>query len=99
VGPLEVVEVLPLLRVGLEHLGVIDDHAVEQPIELLGVDAVRALTLAVEPRRACSDVHVLDAQVLDVPVEGGRELRGVVGLDALDPEGQLLQHVVDGVSP
>ena len=28
-------------------------------------------------------------------MEGGLELRTVVGLDHLDPEGQLLEHVVD----
>jgi hypothetical protein len=38
---------------------------------------------------------VLDAAVEDVPVEGGLELRAVVGLDHLDPEGQLLEQVVD----
>ena len=51
--------------------------------------------LAVEPRRGRLDVHVLDAAVEDVPVEGGLELGTVVGLDHLDPEGQLFEHVVD----
>jgi len=45
--------------------------------------------LAVEPRRGRLDVHVLDAAVEDVPVEGGLELRTDVGLDHLDPEGHF----------
>jgi hypothetical protein len=52
VGPVVVVEVLPLAELVVEDLGVVDDHAVEQAVELLGVDAVGALDLAVEPRRA-----------------------------------------------
>jgi hypothetical protein len=40
---------------------------------------------------------VLDAAVEDVPVEGGLELRTVGGLDHLDPEGQLLEHVVNAI--
>ena len=91
----EVVVVLPLLKLRGEELGVVDDHAVEQPIELLGVDPMRALDLAVEPRGARPDVHVLDAEVLDVPVERGLKLGAVVGLDAHHAERQLLEHVVD----
>jgi hypothetical protein len=53
--------------------------------------------LAVEPRRGRLDVHVLDAAVEDVPVEGGLELGTVVGLDHLDPEGRLLEHVVNAI--
>ena len=92
---LEVVVVLPFLELGREHLGVVDHDSVEQPVELLGVDPVRALDLSVEPRRAWSDVHVLDAEILNMPVERGTELRAVVGLDALDAEGERLQNVVD----
>ncbi|MFE5541408.1 hypothetical protein ACFQ78_37565 [Streptomyces sp. NPDC056519] len=36
-----------------------------------------------------------DALVEDVPVEGGPELRSVVGLDHLDAERQALQDVVE----
>jgi hypothetical protein len=42
-----VVEVLPLAELVVEDLGVVDHDAVEQPVELLGVDAVGALDLAV----------------------------------------------------
>jgi hypothetical protein len=56
-----VVEVLPLAQLVVEDLGVVDHDPVEQAVELLGVDAVGALDLAVEPRRAGLDVDVADA--------------------------------------
>jgi len=36
----EVVEVLSLLELVVEHLGGVDDDAFEEAVELLGVDAV-----------------------------------------------------------
>jgi hypothetical protein len=36
----EVIEVLPLLQTLAEEACVVDDHAIEQPVELVGVDAV-----------------------------------------------------------
>jgi hypothetical protein len=45
-----VVVVLPLAEFVVEDLGVVDDHAVEQGVELFGVDAVRALDLSVQTR-------------------------------------------------
>jgi hypothetical protein len=45
----EVVVVLPLLELVVEDLGVVDHGSVEEPVELLGIDAVRTLHLAVEP--------------------------------------------------
>ena len=56
-----VVEVLPLLELVVEDLGVVDHHAVQEAVELLGVDAVGALDLAIEPRRPRLDVDVADA--------------------------------------
>ena len=44
-----VVVVLPLLELVVEDLGVVDDGAVEEPVELLGVDAVGSFDLAVQP--------------------------------------------------
>ena len=35
-----VVVVLPFLKLGVEHAGVIDGDAVQESVELLGVDAV-----------------------------------------------------------
>ena len=40
VGSVEVVVVLPLLELVVEQLGVVDHDAVEEPVELLSVDAV-----------------------------------------------------------
>ena len=68
-GSVEVVVVLPFLELVVEELGVVDDDAVEEPVELLGVDAVGAFDFAVEPRGAGFDVDVADALVEDVPVE------------------------------
>src|ERR1700682_945468 len=95
VRTVEVVEVLPLLELGIEERGVVDDHAVEQSVELFVIDAVRPLYFSVEPGGRRLDVHVLDAAIQDVPVKGAGELGTVVGLDQLDPEGQSLQDVVD----
>jgi hypothetical protein len=69
-----VVVVLPLLKLVVEDLGVVDDDAVEEPVELLGIDAVGSLHLAVQPGCAGLDVDVADALVEDVPVEAGAEL-------------------------
>src|SRR5665213_195632 len=56
---------------------------------------MRSFDLAVQPRRRRPDVHVLDAFVEHVPVEPGLELGAVVRLDHLDPEGELLEDVVN----
>jgi hypothetical protein len=69
VGSVVVVEVLPLTQLVVEDLGVIDDHAVQQAVELLGVDAVGAL--AVEPRGAGLDIDMAGAPVQQVVVELG----------------------------
>ena len=47
---MEVVEVLPFLKLGGEQAGVVDDDAVEESVELLSVDAVGSLDLAVQAR-------------------------------------------------
>jgi len=49
VRSLEIVEVLPLLELDVEDLRVVDDLAGEHAVELLIVDAMRTLDLAVEP--------------------------------------------------
>jgi hypothetical protein len=94
VGAVVVVEVLPLPQLVVEDLGVVDHHSVQQLVELLGVDAVGPLHLAVEPGRAGLDVDMADAFVQDMPVEAGAELGAVVGLDDLDPKREPLQQVV-----
>ncbi len=94
-GTVEVVEVLPFLKLVVEELGVVDDDAVEHAVELFGVDAVGAFDLPVEPWCGRLDVDVADAAVEEVPVEGALELGAVVGLDALDPKRKLLGDVVE----
>jgi hypothetical protein len=64
-----VVEVLPLGELVVEQLGVVDHDAVQEAVELLGVDPVAALDLAVEPGRGGLDVAMPDALAGQVPVE------------------------------
>ena len=90
-----VVEVLPLAQLVVEDLGVVDHHPVQELVELLGVDAVGALHLAIQPRGPGLDVVVADALVQQVVVEAGLELGAVVGLDDLDPEREPLQDIVE----
>ena len=77
VWAVEIVEVLPFAKAFVEHPGVIDHHAVEHAVELLGIDPVGSLHLAVQPRGRGSDVDVADASVEHVVVEGGLELGAV----------------------
>ena len=49
-GAIVVVVVLPFLQPLGEQAGVVDDLAFQQPAELFGVDAVRTLYFAVQPR-------------------------------------------------
>ena len=65
--------VLPLAELDDADLGVVDEDAVEELVELLGIDAVGALYLAVQARRTGFDVDVADAFVQDVEVDGGLE--------------------------
>src|SRR5829696_4881030 len=61
VWPVIVVEVLPLAQLVVEELGVVDHHPVQQAVELLDIDAMGALDLAVESRGAGLDVDMADA--------------------------------------
>jgi len=80
VGAVVVVEGLPLPQLVVEDLGVVDHHPVQELVELLGVDAVGAFDLAIQPRGARLDVVMADALLQDVVVEQGLELGAVVGL-------------------
>ena len=91
VGSMVVAEVFPFLELVVEDLGVVDHHPLEEPVELLGVDAMRALDFAVEPRGAGLDVDMAGALIQHMPVEACAELDAVVGLDDLDPEREPLQ--------
>ena len=91
----EVVEVLPLLQTHVEQPDVIDHDPIEHPVELLGVDPVGPLDLAVQPRRRRLDADMTDPTVQHVVVELRSELGTVIRLDHLDLERQLLEHVVE----
>ena len=94
-GPIVVVAVIPFWELGVEDLGVVDDGPVQEPVELLGVDPVRPLHLAVETWGTRFDVAVPDPLVEHVEVEQGAEFGSVICLDDLDHEGESLEHVVD----
>ena len=82
-GPVEVVEVLPLLQALVEQAGVVDHDAFEEPVELVGVDAVGSLDPAVEARGGGPDVDVVDAAVEHVPgfrSSWARKARGTASL-------------------
>ncbi len=83
-GSSEIAEALPLMKLGVEELGVVDNLAGKEPIELFVVDTMRPFDFAVEPWRRWSDIDVLDAFVQEVPVEARLELGSIVGLDLQD---------------
>jgi hypothetical protein len=58
----------------IEEFGVVDHDAVEHSVELLGIDAVRALHLPVQAWCGRLDVDVADASVEQVSVERALEL-------------------------
>jgi hypothetical protein len=58
-----VVVVLPFLESGFEQSGVVNDLALEEAVELLGVDAVGSFHLPVESGCAGLDPDVADALV------------------------------------
>jgi len=49
-GSSEIVEALPLMELGVEEFGVVDNLAGKEPIELFVIDAMRPLDLTVQPR-------------------------------------------------
>ncbi len=64
-GPVVVVVVLPFAQLLVEEVDIVADAVlVEQLVELLVVDAVRAFDLAVEARRSRPDVDVPDLELL-----------------------------------
>ena len=64
-------------------------------IELLYVGLVAPLDLAVNPGAGGRDMAVSDAQISQMPGELGTEGGVVVGLDALDSEGQASADLVE----
>jgi hypothetical protein len=69
-----VVVVLPFLQLVGEEVGVVDDLALEELVELLRVDAVGSLHLAVQPGGTGFDLDVVNAFVEQVPVKRRTEL-------------------------
>lgn len=74
----------PTPAVAVEEIDVVDDLALQQPVELLRVDAVGSLDLAVQPRCAGLDADVSDALVQQMAVTGLAELLAAVGLNLVN---------------
>ena len=86
-----IVVVLPLPQFLVEQVDVVADAVlVEQLVELLVIDAVRALHFAVEARCPGTDVDVPNVQRLEVPVELGPKLGAVVPSECEVKAGQVL---------
>jgi hypothetical protein len=74
-----IVIVLPLPQLVVEQVDVVADAVlVEQLVELLIIDPMRALDFPVEARRPGTDVDVPNVQRRQVPVELGLKLGTVV---------------------
>ena len=66
-------------------MNVVGDTAlVQELVELLGIDAMRPLDLAVQMRRCRPDVDMANIQALDVPMKLRLKLGAVVGLQDVD---------------
>lgn len=93
-GSIVVVVVFPLLEAFGKEVRIVDDFTFEQAVELVGIDAMRALHFAVQTWSSGTDLDVPDAHVEQVPVERQTEFLAVVRLDLLDLERQLRQNMI-----
>jgi hypothetical protein len=73
--------VLPLSQLLGEEVGVVDDLALGDVVELFGVDAVGSFHFAVQPWRARFDADVVDAFVEQIPVKRGAEFGAIAGIE------------------
>ena len=93
-GSCKVVESLPLSQFGFQ----IDISLVaEELVELLAIRSVGPFDLAIELGRTWLDIGVSYPLVLDVPMELGLEFMAIVGSNFSDPEGELVDDIVDEV--
>ena len=89
--PVVIVVVLPFAQLLVEQVDVVRDAtAVQQLIELLVVNSVRAFDLPVEMRRPRPDVDVANIQGLEVPVESRLKLGAIVPSHKEVMTGQVL---------
>ena len=74
-----IVVVLPFPQLLVEQVDVVADAVlVQELVELLVINAMRALHLAVEPWRPRANVDVLDVPFLEMPVKVRLEFGAVV---------------------
>ena len=68
---------------------------VEELVELLVVDPMGSLDLAIQVWGPRPDVDVADVTLFEMPVKVGLEFGAIVGLHDVDAEGQAAEDVVD----
>jgi hypothetical protein len=75
-----IVVVLPLAQLLVEQVNVVADAvAIQELVELLIVDAMRAVDFPVQMWRPGANVDVTDVALLEMPVKLGLKLRAIVG--------------------
>lgn len=95
--PVVIVVVLPFAQLLVEQVNVVGYAAlVQELVELLVVNPMRALDLAIEVWCPRADVDMANVQRLDVPMELRLKLRPVVSLNDVDAEGQPTQDIQPG---
>jgi len=88
VGPIVVIEILPFPYFFVEELRIVDDHAVQHPIELILIDPVAAFDFPIQPRVSGPNIDVLDSLVQDMPMKLTSEFPAVICLNDMSPERQ-----------
>ena len=91
--PIEVVVVLPLAQLLVEQVDALANGAdFQELVELLVVDSMGPLYLAIESGRSRSNVDVPDVEVFEVPAKFRLKLRTVVRLDDEHPQCDELEE-------
>src|SRR5580765_4422386 len=89
-----IVVVLPLTQLLVEQVHIVGDAVlVEELIELLVIDTVRPLDLAIEMRRPGPNVDMADVLRFQMPVKARLEFGAVVGLNHVDAKWESPQDV------
>jgi hypothetical protein len=82
-----IVVILPLFEFRVEEVNVVRNPvAIEELVELLIVDAMGSLDLAVQMWCPGPDVDVADVEGFEMPVKVGLEFGAVVALNDMDAE-------------
>ena len=94
-GPVKVIKVLPLLYLFVQ-VNIV--RIIQQLIKLFFICKVGSLNFSIELWPSRLYVTVFYAKVFYMPVELGLELVAIVGLDRMDAEWELIDHVVNKIN-